>query len=97
MKSINVPLTGFGTWKLHEPKLSPAIREAIRVGYRHFDGAAIYENQAQLGKVFDKLINQDRAVVRSDVHALAFSCINTNISIFKFIAYSSCLLLQNFG
>lgn len=63
-----MPLTGFGTWRLRTPELEPAVREAIRVGYRHFDGAAIYENEAELGSVFDALINRERHVSRSEVH-----------------------------
>lgn len=63
---IALPLTGFGTWRLREPELTPAIKEAIRVGYRHFDGAAIYENEAELGKVFAELI-RDGLVKREEV------------------------------
>lgn len=63
-----MPLTGFGTWRLRSPELKLAITEAIRVGYRHFDGAAIYENEAELGSVFDTLINKGKLVSRSEVH-----------------------------
>ena len=62
-----LPLTGFGTWRLRRPELESAVREAIRVGYRHFDGAAIYENEAELGPVFDTLINQENIISRSEV------------------------------
>lgn len=62
-----MPLTGFGTWRLREPNLESAIKEAIKVGYRHFDGAAIYENESELGSVFDILINKDKLVSRSEV------------------------------
>lgn len=62
-----MPLTGFGTWRLREPELEPAIREAINIGYRHFDGAAIYENEKELGQVFIKLINIEKLVSRDEV------------------------------
>ena len=61
-----MPLTGFGTWRLRGPELEPAVREAIRIGYRHFDGAAIYENEAELGTVFDALI-REKLISRSEV------------------------------
>jgi diketogulonate reductase-like aldo/keto reductase len=64
---IDLPLTGFGTWRLREPQLSEAIREAVRVGYRHFDGAAIYENEAELGKVFEELLNDEKSIKREEV------------------------------
>lgn len=60
-------LTGFGTWRLRSPELEPAIREAIRVGYRHFDGAAVYENESELGSIFDTLINKENVISRSQV------------------------------
>lgn len=70
---INIPLTGFGTWQLREPHLTPAIREAVRVGYRHFDSAAIYENEAELGAVFDTLVNKEKTVKREEVRAVCAS------------------------
>lgn len=68
--SSKMPLTGFGTWRLRAPELEPAVREAIRFGYRNFDGAAIYENEAELGSVFDTLINREKLVSRSEVHTI---------------------------
>ena len=64
---MDMPLTGFGTWKLHEPELTTAIREAVNVGYRLFDGAAIYENEEELGIAFDQIINKEQIVARSEV------------------------------
>lgn len=65
MSGTKMPLTGFGTWKLREPELEPAIREAINAGYRHFDGAAIYENEAELGSVFSSIT--ESLIPRSEV------------------------------
>lgn len=62
-----MPLTGFGTWRLREPELEPVIREAIKVGYRHFDGAAIYENESELGSVFNSIITEEKSISRSEV------------------------------
>lgn len=70
-----MPLTGFGTWRLRAPELEPAIREAIRVGYRHFDGAAIYENEAELGPVFHSIINTEKLIPRSEVCDVCYYCI----------------------
>lgn len=86
----DIPLTGFGTWKLRAPELEPSIREAIRVGYRHFDGAAIYENEAELGIVFHSIINTEKQVSRSEVNNV--SCLTTHL-----LFYFSYSLLPNFG
>lgn len=63
-----MPLTGFGTWRLNGAELEPAIKEAIKVGYRHFDGAAIYENEAELGSVFATIT--EKLIPRSEVQRL---------------------------
>lgn len=67
MSGSKMPLTGFGTWRLRGPELEPAIREALKVGYRHFDGAAIYENETELGTVFHSVINSEKLISRSEV------------------------------
>ena len=76
MSGSQMPLTGFGTWKLREPELEPAIRAALKVGYRHFDGAAIYENESELGRVFQSIIFNEQFVSRSEVNFGGFSKIH---------------------
>lgn len=67
LNGCTMPLTGFGTWQLRSPELEPAVRMAVEVGYRHFDGAAIYDNEAELGKVFNQLINVEKVITRDQV------------------------------
>jgi len=40
-----IPMIGFGTWQLEQKACSDAVREAIRVGYRHIDTAFAYYNE----------------------------------------------------
>ena len=44
-----IPLLGFGTWNLKE-NCTEAVSWAIQAGYRHIDCAAIYGNEAPVGK-----------------------------------------------
>ena len=45
-----MPLFGLGTWKSNDREAYKAVREAIRIGYRHFDCASRYENEKEVGE-----------------------------------------------
>ncbi|NND32539.1 MAG: aldo/keto reductase [Saprospiraceae bacterium] len=51
-----MPLFGLGTWKSNDRDAYKAVREAIRIGYRHFDCAARYENEKEVGEAFSDAI-----------------------------------------
>ena len=44
-----MPTLGLGTWKLAKPQAPAVVREAVRIGYRHFDCACDYGNEAEVG------------------------------------------------
>lgn len=47
-----MPAFGLGTWKAEKGEVAAAIREAVRIGYRHFDCAAVYGNEKEIGQAF---------------------------------------------
>lgn len=44
-----MPAVGLGLWKIDRPAAADAVVRAIRAGYRHFDSACDYGNEAEVG------------------------------------------------
>ena len=61
-----MPALGLGTWKAAPGEVGAAIEEAVRIGYRHFDCASIYGNEAEIGDTFQRLF-ADGIVQRDDL------------------------------
>ena len=57
---------GLGTWKSEPGEVYQAVREAIRIGYRHIDCAWIYENESEIGEAFKDAI-ADGDVTRQEL------------------------------
>ena len=52
-----MPQLGLGTYKLYGEECISVVREAIELGYRHFDTATLYENEEALGKALNDAIS----------------------------------------
>lgn len=67
---MQIPHIGMGTFgsdKYSPEQVSNAVNYAIRNGWRMFDCASVYGNEAQIGEVFEKAIS-DGAVHREDLY-----------------------------
>ena len=51
-----LPPVGMGFWKIARPAVAELVQEAARVGYRHFDCASDYGNEAEVGAGLAKAI-----------------------------------------
>jgi 2,5-diketo-D-gluconate reductase B len=58
----NIPVLGFGTFRMPENEVLQIVPEAIRTGFRHVDTAQIYGNEAAVGTAIEQ-----SGVARSDI------------------------------
>ena len=61
-----MPALGLGTWKSAPGEVGEAIAKALEIGYRHFDCAKIYGNEAEIGDAFQRAF-RDGVVERDDL------------------------------
>ena len=47
---VRVPQLGFGVWQVGDDEVVPAVETALQAGYRHIDTAAVYGNEAGVGR-----------------------------------------------
>lgn len=47
---IEIPKLGLGTWFIADKDVGQAVKEAVKVGYRHFDTAQAYRNESGVGE-----------------------------------------------
>ncbi len=47
---ICVPVLALGTWLIDDDKAANAVKEAVRLGYRHVDTAQAYMNERGVGE-----------------------------------------------
>lgn len=65
---VTIPLLGYGTFRVSENGASRAVREALEVGYRHIDAAAVYDNEEEVGNgIRQSGVPRDQIFVTSKV------------------------------
>lgn len=47
---VQIPKLGLGTWFIEDDQAEEAVKQAVSLGYRHFDTAQAYGNEAGVGK-----------------------------------------------
>lgn len=49
-----IPQLGFGVWQVPADEAEAVVAEALKVGYRHIDTAAVYGNEEGVGRAIEK-------------------------------------------
>ncbi|HLH49487.1 MAG TPA: aldo/keto reductase [Roseiarcus sp.] len=49
-QGARIPALGLGTWNLRGPECAEAVADALALGYRHIDTAAMYGNEREVGQ-----------------------------------------------
>ena len=60
-----IPVLGFGVWRIDEAATEQAVADAFDAGYRLIDTAALYENEAAVGRAVATAV--DGGIARSDI------------------------------
>ena len=47
---VNIPKLGLGTWRIEDAAVEQVVRDAVKIGYRHFDTAQAYANERGVGE-----------------------------------------------
>lgn len=64
---VQMPTVGLGTYKLvGAENVYQAVEAALTAGYRSFDSAAVYRNEADLGRALKELLPK-HGLTREDV------------------------------
>lgn len=63
---FKMPVLGLGVWRMDKKDIKNLLTEAIKIGYRHFDCAADYKNEVEVGEAFKEAFDTD-LVKREDL------------------------------
>jgi len=68
---LSIPSIGLGTWELRGQECRRVVREALEVGYRHIDAAAMYENESEVGSgIVDSGVDRKEVFLTTKINTI---------------------------
>ncbi len=69
---VEIPVLGLGTWFIDDDKVAEAVRNAIKIGYRHIDTAEAYGNERGVGEGIKTCgLAREKIFLQTKLHAEA--------------------------
>ena len=70
----SIPFIGLGTWDMQGSTCSSIVQEALEMGYRHIDGASMYENESEVGKgVSDSGVDREEIFITTKINTTSWT------------------------
>ena len=71
---LSIPAIGLGTWDMQGPTCSRIVQEALELGYRHIDGASMYENEIEVGHgVIDSGVDREEIFITTKINTTSWT------------------------
>ena len=71
---LSIPAIGLGTWDMQGPTCSRIVQEALEIGYRHIDGASMYENETEVGQgVIDSGVDREEIFITTKINTTSWT------------------------
>ena len=68
---LSIPSIGLGTWELRGQECRRVVREALELGYRHIDTAAMYENESEVGSgIVDSGVDRKEVFLTTKINTI---------------------------
>ena len=70
----DIPSLGLGTWDLKKSECSRVVSNALDLGYRHIDAAAMYENESEVGTgIIDSRVDRAELFLATKINTLSWT------------------------
>ena len=79
-----IPTIGLGTWDLNGNDCLRVVTEALDIGYRHIDGAAMYENESKVGAgIINSCVERDDIFLATKINTIGWTPSGGNNGVIK--------------